>query len=157
MIVGEFFGLKFVDALMNQYMLALGEFDLDNFRLRSNDTMVWILFILSTFITQITFLNMLIAVMGDTYGQVKDTEKQSALKETIELMADYAVAVSRDSATEQQSLRFIFAVQPKALGDDEQGDLEGTITHLKSFLQKAVDSIKGTIGRRMGNISEEVT
>ena len=72
-------------------------------------------------------------------------------------MADYAVAVSRDSATEQQSLRFIFAVQPKALGDDEQGDLEGTVTHLKSFLQKAVDSIKGTIGRRMGNISEEVT
>ena len=99
----DYFGLKFVDAFMNQYMLALGEFDLDNFRLRSDDIMVWILFIISTFITQITFLNMLIAVMSDTFSKVQAVEEQSALKETIELMSDYAIAVPRYSLEEQQT------------------------------------------------------
>ena len=75
-----------------------------------DDAMVWILFVLSTFIAQITFLNMLIAVMADTFDKVKEVEKQSALKETIELMADYAIAVSRYSIKEQQDKRYIFVV-----------------------------------------------
>ena len=41
------------------------------------------------------FLNMLIAVMADTFERVKESQKESALKETIGLMADYAVAVPR--------------------------------------------------------------
>ena len=36
--------------------------------------MAWFIFFASTFITQITFLNMLIAVMSDTYDQVKEVE-----------------------------------------------------------------------------------
>ena len=35
---------------MNQYMLALGEFNTEKFRLHSDDIVVWLLFIFSTFI-----------------------------------------------------------------------------------------------------------
>ena len=91
-------------------MLALGEFDIENFGLDQKDTVVWISFILSTFIAQIMFLNMLIAVMADTFDKVKEVEKQSALKETIGLMADYAVAVPRYNEEERLKNRFIFKV-----------------------------------------------
>ena len=91
-------------------MLALGEFDIENFGLDQKDTVVWISFILSTFIAQIMFLNMLIAVMADTFDKVKEVEKQSALKETIGLMADYAVAVPRYTEEESLKNRFIFKV-----------------------------------------------
>ena len=64
---------------MNQYMLSLGEFDVDNFGQNQKDPVVWILFLLSTFIAQIIFLNMLIAVMGDTFEKVNEVKKQSAL------------------------------------------------------------------------------
>lgn len=118
--------------------------------------MVWILFILSTFIAQITFLNMLIAVMADTFDKVKEVEKQSALKETIELMSDYVVSVPRFSDIEKEEKRFIFAVQPKALAEDEAGDWEGTVTQLKRYLKTAVDSLKTIITKRMTYIGEEV-
>ena len=38
------------------------------------DLTIWLLFIASTFITQITFLNMLIAIMGDTYDRVSENK-----------------------------------------------------------------------------------
>ena len=59
-----------VDSTLNQYLLMLGEFDLDGFENHANLAICYMIFILSTFITQITFLNMLIAIMGDTFDRV---------------------------------------------------------------------------------------
>ena len=49
--------------------------------------------------------------MGDTYDKVKDTEKQSALKATIQLMSSYGISVPRYSNNEQQDIRFIYTIQ----------------------------------------------
>ena len=51
-------------------MLMLGEFDLDGFGNHGNLAICYLIFILSMFITQITFLNMLITIMGDTFDRV---------------------------------------------------------------------------------------
>ena len=64
-------------------MLSLGEFTTDNYEEDGKDSLVWIMFILTTFITQITFLNMLIAIMGDTFARVSEVKEQSALQEKI--------------------------------------------------------------------------
>ena len=65
-----------LDAMLNQYLLALGEFGTDNFSAATgkNAGIVWVLFLFATFLTQITVLNMLIAIMGDTFDAV--LEKQ---------------------------------------------------------------------------------
>ena len=72
------------------------------------------------------FLNMLIAVMADTFEKVKEMQKELALKETIGLMADYAVAVPRFNESEKQR-RFIYTIKP-LLGDNELPEWEGTVT-----------------------------
>ena len=64
-------------------MLSLGEFNTDNYGEDAKDSLIWIVFILTTFITQITFLNMLIAIMGDTFARVSEVKEQSALQEKI--------------------------------------------------------------------------
>ena len=119
---------------MNQYMLSLGEFDLDNYKGEGNDVIVWIVFIATTFITQITFLNMLIAIMGDTFARVSEVKEQSALKEKIEILSDYVVVVERESLEKENLSRYIFAIKPKALGTDESASWEGTVTRLKKAL-----------------------
>ena len=43
--------------------------------MQDKDIMVWILFIVSTFLVQIMFLNILIAAMGEAYVRVKDNDK----------------------------------------------------------------------------------
>lgn len=56
-------------------MLALGEFDTDNYELEAGDVLVWLIFVATTFITQVTFLNMLIAIMGDTFDRVSEVKE----------------------------------------------------------------------------------
>ena len=92
---------------------------------------IWTVFILSTFLTQITFLNMLIAIMGDTFSRVSEIKKQMALKEKIGILADYVIVV-RDSPVDHHS--FLYSVTSHQLGADEQDNWEGTITSIKQTI-----------------------
>ena len=56
-------------------MLSLGEFTIDNFDGEPQVYLCYIFFLCATFFTQITFLNMLIALMGDTYGKVMEAQE----------------------------------------------------------------------------------
>ena len=113
---------------MNQYLLSLGEFDTENYGSEGGDTLPWIVFIAATFITQITFLNMLIAIMGDTFARVSEAKEQSALSEKIQILADFVIVVRRESIEKGDLNRFIFAITPKNLGQDESSNWEGTVT-----------------------------
>lgn len=85
-------------------------------------------FVATTFITQITFLNMLIAIMGDTFDRVSEVKEQSALSEKIAILSDYVIIVKRESVETGTKSKFIFAITPIALGADELGTWEGTVT-----------------------------
>jgi hypothetical protein len=78
--------------MLNQYLLVLGEFDTGNFG-GENSAAIWLFFISATFISQITILNMLIAVMGDTYDRVSEKKDQATLREKIKILADYVWVV----------------------------------------------------------------
>lgn len=81
-LVGGHFGPAYVDAVVDQYMLGLGEFQMDYYN-DGDSYILWILFIMSTFITQITFFNMLIAIMGDTFARVSEGMEQATIKEQV--------------------------------------------------------------------------
>ena len=62
------------DVIFNQYLLSLGEFQtLDAFTSGSLPDLLVLVFIAATFFTQITMLNMLIAIMSDVFE--RETEK----------------------------------------------------------------------------------
>lgn len=62
-------------------MQGLGEFGTDRFEGSRDDKMIWVMFIVSSFITNIVFLNMLIAIMGDTFTKVTEEQDRFALIE----------------------------------------------------------------------------
>ena len=61
------------NSLLYAWRLGLGDWDTDPFE-GETSTSVWIIFVASTFICNLTFLNMLIAIMGDTFDKVMDTK-----------------------------------------------------------------------------------
>lgn len=71
--VNEYLGFKPVDALISAYFMGLGEFAYDGYSLGPNKYSAWSMFLLATFLTCVVFMNMLIAIMGETFGAV--TEK----------------------------------------------------------------------------------
>ena len=54
-----------------------------------------IIFIVSTIFTQIIFLNMLIAIMSDTFDRVTEVREQSGLREKIDILADFVHVIPR--------------------------------------------------------------
>ena len=86
-VIQPIFHQFLVDSIINQYLLMLGEFHMDGFKNHSNAVLCYIFFISTTFISQITFLNMLIAIMGDTFDRVIDQRPTYSLKNKLMLMA----------------------------------------------------------------------
>ena len=69
---------NYINAFLNMYEITLGTWTYDViFDENKNDSVMkftWLIFVISTLITQIIFLNMLIAIMGDTYDRVSESK-----------------------------------------------------------------------------------
>lgn len=82
-VVTSVFGNWGADLLFNQYLLSLGEFNMDGFETSPQLVICYLFFIGATFITQITMLNMLIAIMGDTFDRITEAKEVNALRTKI--------------------------------------------------------------------------
>ena len=150
------FDTRFLNAVTNQYMLSLGEFDLANYKGGNNDSLAWAVFITTTFIIQITFLNMLIAIMGDTFARVSEIKEQSALKEKIEILSDFVYIVERESYERKNHFEYIFDIRPKSENTGKNTDWEGTVTQIKKALAKTSLDSKANFNRKFKTIMSEV-
>lgn len=71
------------------YLLSLGEFDMDGYKEGPNVAFAWFFFILATFVILVVFMNMLIAMMGETFGNVQLIQEETALLEQVQLIEDH--------------------------------------------------------------------
>ena len=99
------------DSFLNQYLLMLGEFYTDGFKAHANTGLLWVLFISMTFISQLTFLNMLIAIMGDTFDRVMEQRPTYSLKNRLKLMASMKSIIERQ-AKEDETKVFLYVIEP---------------------------------------------
>ena len=82
-IYTKHFDSDVANVIVHMYKLSLGEFDFEEFSARDDYTkiMMWTIFVFATFMLQITFMNMLIAIMGSVYEDVTANRPQSTLRE----------------------------------------------------------------------------
>ena len=67
--MAEYFNNEYIDSVMSVYMIgALGNFTTGRFRIGQMKYYVMFMFMVATFIVSVVFMNMLIAIMGDTFG-----------------------------------------------------------------------------------------
>lgn len=132
-LYGAFFGWKPVDAIVSQYFLGLGEFAYDTFEASPDRALVWIYFLVATFLTNLTFLNMLIAIMGDTYGRVMESAETEGLRERTHIYADFLWVISLDKTYDNK--KYLYIVTPVE-EDDEGGDddWEGGMAKIKKSI-----------------------
>ena len=82
--------LQIINMLIHQYYQSLGNFNNENYSENSHSTFIWILFFMSTGFTQITMLNMLIAIMGDTFDKVTESSKVYTTGTKLQILGDYS-------------------------------------------------------------------
>lgn len=80
-----------IDVFLSMYLLgALGDFDGSSYAHGPDATRAQIMFLISTFIICVVFMNMLIAIMGDTFGKVSEAQVESGIRERVVLISDHA-------------------------------------------------------------------
>ena len=139
-VVDEPFGFWGINLLLNQYLLALGEFSYDNFAHEPQSYMCYMFFVFATFITQIAMLNMLIAIMGDTYERVIENRVVNATKTRLELLSDLVFTLDQKSA-ELDPDCFMFIVQPDDDDGEEGDDWEGTVNKITRLTAKNINDL----------------
>ena len=79
---------------------------------------LWGIYLVSTFLLQITFLNMLIAIMNDTYTNVMEVEAQSSRIEKINILSDFRLLLKELDL--DMNFQYIFTVKKKVqINDDD--------------------------------------
>lgn len=80
---------RFTDAMISQYMVGLGTIDYSTYLHNKALGLIWFYLILATIITQLVFMNILIAIISDTYERITERRTTFALIQKTKLYADY--------------------------------------------------------------------
>lgn len=75
--------------MITVYLISVGEFFYKNFSQPPNNILIWPMFIVCNFLMAVVFMNMLIAIMSQTFSEVNSTKIESELEQRIALMTDY--------------------------------------------------------------------
>ena len=142
-LVDQKFSFWIPNMLINQYLLALGEFNLDNFESGSQTGLCYLFFIMATLFTQVTMLNMMIAIMGDTFARTIENRDLNSTKTKLELLGDLSANIHQSEArnsseVEEKIERFLFVV---TTDDDEHDDLsswEGSISQMSKIMERRI-------------------
>ena len=108
-LIGSIFGNVLVDAVLSQYMLMLGDFSVDGYESHVNTALCFFLFFCTTFFLQITFLNMLIAIMGDTFDRVIEQRPTFSLKNKLMILAGMENIIRTEKAFDDTKI-FLYVV-----------------------------------------------
>jgi hypothetical protein len=101
-------------------MTAIGEFDTDSYTSQGSDGgLLWSFFIFTTFILSIVMLNMLIAMMGQSYEKVSEVAQASMLKERMLLIMENYFLIG---ANKFKQAKYLISFAPIQQTEEEEAN-----------------------------------
>ena len=130
MFTGETYWRAFIYA----YNQAMGNFDTEAYQ---NDDKYYLFFIwfLNTMVTLIIFLNLLIAIMGDSFDRVQETSDSNTLRELAGIMVENELLLNRKKVF--GDAKYIIVIQEQK-AEDTTDSWEGRLKYLRKVMDKAV-------------------
>ena len=111
-LIAQIFGWWFIDALYNQYLLSLGEFSsLSSAEGNPQAQLVLAFFITATFFSSVTMLNMLIAIMGDSFDYAQENKARFSTQTKLDILSTQAPALRQKNRHEEEKV-FMIIVRP---------------------------------------------
>jgi hypothetical protein len=115
----------FSGAVFFIYQISLGEvYVIDSFTVGNNPQQyypLWVIFILSTFTLLVHMLNMLIAIMGETFAKYGEVREQITLKNKLKFVIDNWSLKKAAFGKEMQKINFLVAA---LLNEEDDEDIE---------------------------------
>ena len=127
-----FAGNTWLKAFLYSYIQALGQFDTSIFT-GTDKHLYFTIFFLNTIISMIVMLNMLVAIMGDTFDRVIETAESSMYRELASAMIENEMIVNRHRIF--GDAKYIIIIQEERADELDIG-WEGRINHIKNFIYR---------------------
>eukprot|EP00353_Schmidingerella_taraikaensis_P013499 CAMPEP_0185588046 /NCGR_PEP_ID=MMETSP0434-20130131/51656_1 /TAXON_ID=626734 ORGANISM="Favella taraikaensis, Strain Fe Narragansett Bay" /NCGR_SAMPLE_ID=MMETSP0434 /ASSEMBLY_ACC=CAM_ASM_000379 /LENGTH=204 /DNA_ID=CAMNT_0028210431 /DNA_START=4509 /DNA_END=5123 /DNA_ORIENTATION=- len=154
-LIAKTFGNWFADLLYNQYLLALGEFStLDSFASNGQSKLAFFLFIAATFITQLTILNIMITVMGESYNYHMENAAVSILISKLDILCDMSALMPTRSSSQEQAV-YLFLTKPLVEQDDEDS-WEGSLKKIIRVVERNSSDVKACFSSKTDEIMENI-
>lgn len=129
------------DVLVMVYLLgALGDFDPAEFNQGRDKTAAMSMMLLATFIIMVVFMNMLIAIMGDTFGQVLEKSVETGIREQVVLISDHCWLLNLKSIFKGK--KYVIRVTPSVGEGGESDPVADQVNSSKCNLEKRMNKIE---------------
>jgi len=140
------------DALIHAYLTGLGDYNKDTYS-EGDAIAVWIFFLGATIIVQLIFMNMLIALMGESFSRINGILTQSTMKELCVMMDDHIWLLNVGEIFKQS--RYILWLTPG--GSRASGSIvERQLTQLRSYVEERAQQSDNTITRQINALDEKI-
>lgn len=116
------------------------------------NSLVWAFYLCTTLFTQITFFNMLISIMGQSFERIDAQKDEYSLMERTRMYADFLWCIKLDD--EIAGKRYLYVVTPEE--DDDSSAVEGSITSVKRQLSKLEKVLTRQLEVQAKRITHEV-
>ena len=125
-------------------MLALGMFEPENFGDHPQFRLAYLFFLMATFLSMLTMLNMLIAIMGDTYAKIMEQAEVYATKSKLSILADFATILPKRDSVERQDT-FLFVQHLTEKNDDNSDEWQGMTNKLSNLITSEAKHIQDRV------------
>ena len=132
------------------YLLSLGEFVTDGFTESYNPMTLWLMFILATVILLLLFMNMLIAVMAEPFGDVASKADLYKYKSQIEIIHDHQDLVDVGALFKKH--KYIMIIKPEEAYVDKSETLESKFDGMQENLHAQF----GDIQKQLNSLREKL-
>jgi hypothetical protein len=147
-----FTGNSYWRSFIYSYRQALGDFDTEAFD-EPDQYYLYFIWFLNTMITLIVFLNMLVAVMGDTFDRVQETSENNMLKELANIMVENEMLINRKRLF--GDAKYIIVIQEEQ-AEESSVTWEGKLNTLKKYMEKNVDDQNRLLKSLQESIKEKI-
>jgi len=115
----------FPRSFMSTFAMMLGGFNLEDFDDSSQPELMNILFIIFMFLVNIILLNMLIAIMSETYNRVSANAESEFLCARATLVVNILAKMPEaDKLREIAKFKWIYALQPIGIQEEEKDEVD---------------------------------
>ena len=157
-LIGNLTGFGPLDAVLKQYEDILAGFEPVSFAETQPmmSLMTILIFICATFFVQITMLNMLIAIMGDTFERITEQRSLFATRTKLALLADYSANIRTSPSNDDLARKFLFVVEPEAEEEGFDETWQGSVQKLHSLNKRHSNYLHNQNGKKFDLLDEKI-
>ena len=143
---------KWGSALIHTFNMMLGDFDMEWFDYSVSKSFTQFVFLVYMFIVSIVLLNLLIAIMADSYSRVQSKARSEGLSQKAKIMLEMlALQSSKENDRYEKEVTWVHLLKPRHRQLHSEQDWQGQINAVEKHIRHALEGSQDDIVRHLGS------